>query len=287
MKNAIEINNLCKSYTDFTLDNVSFAVPEGSIMGFIGENGAGKTTTILSMLNIIQPSHGEVQILGLSPYQDALRVNAQIGVVMEDCFFYAGLRVSDISPIMRGIYQNWDEREFTDMLRRFSLPEKKFIREYSRGMKMKLQLAAALAHKPKLLILDEATSGLDPVVRSEMLDLFMEFIQDEQHSILLSSHITADLEKVADYITFIHQGKIVFTRNKDDIMQSYAVVKCTESDLAALDKTVLAGVRRSHFGCEALINNRQEVQRRFPHLLVDSVSLDDIMTFIAKEGCTC
>ena len=218
MKNAIEVQHLNKQFPGFALQDISFTVPGGSIMGFVGENGAGKTTTIKALLGLIQPDSGEATLLGLPLAGNEKEVKSQIGVVFDEAYFHDNLTLGIIDTMMAHIFGSlWDKAEFAALCSRFGLPVKKAVKTFSRGMKMKLQLAAALAHKPKLLILDEATSGLDPVVRSEMLDLFMEFIQDEQHSILLSSHITADLEKVADYITFIHNGKLIMTVSKNDL----------------------------------------------------------------------
>ncbi|MEG0110552.1 MAG: ABC transporter ATP-binding protein, partial [Oscillospiraceae bacterium] len=202
MNNSIEINSITKAYKDFVLDNVSFNVPYGSIVGFIGENGAGKTTTIKAILNIIRINSGSITVFDKDIKANAKDINKDIGTVLDGSFFYEGMEARDIAPVMRRLYKTWDDTYFTQLLSRFSLPANKVIKEYSKGMKMKLNLATALAHKPKLLILDEATSGLDPVVRNEMLDIFLEFIQEEEHSILMSSHITTDLEKIADYITF-------------------------------------------------------------------------------------
>ena len=190
MNQAIEIKGLCKSYPGFALQNVSFSLPEGSIMGFIGENGAGKTTTIKSILGLVRPDAGEISVLGLSPAADRRRIGEQIGTVLDGSFFSETLRTGEISAVMSRLHPGWDRELFSGYCRRFSLPDSKPAKDFSKGMKAKLALATALAHRPRLLILDEATSGLDPVVRSEMLDLFLEFIEDETHSILLSSHLT-------------------------------------------------------------------------------------------------
>ena len=229
MNSAIEVRGLCKHYRDFSLRDVSFTVPGGSIMGFIGENGAGKTTTIKSILGLLHTDGGSISVLGRDPVTDRRAIGQDIGVVLDGSFFYEGMRAKDISAVMSRLHSRWDKESFASYCERFALPMEKPFKEFSKGMRAKLALTTALAHHPKLLVLDEATSGLDPVVRSEMLDLFLEFIQDEEHSILLSSHITSDLEKVADYITFIHAGKIVFSKTKDDILEQYGVVKCEKS----------------------------------------------------------
>ncbi|MEG0878501.1 MAG: ABC transporter ATP-binding protein [Oscillospiraceae bacterium] len=284
MNNSIEINSITKAYKDFVLDNVSFNVPYGSIMGFIGENGAGKTTTIKAILNIIRINSGSITVFDKDIKANAKDINKDIGTVLDGSFFYEGMEARDIAPVMRRLYKTWDDNYFTQLLSRFSLPANKIIKEYSKGMKMKLNLATALAHKPKLLILDEATSGLDPVVRNEMLDIFLEFIQEEEHSILMSSHITTDLEKIADYITFLHEGKVVFSKSKDDIMENYAVVKCSMEKADALPHELIMGRRSSQFGCELLVCDKTALRRKEPDIIIDHASLDDIMTFIAKEG---
>ncbi|MEG1367054.1 MAG: ABC transporter ATP-binding protein [Oscillospiraceae bacterium] len=284
MNNSIEINSITKAYKDFVLDNVSFNVPYGSIMGFIGENGAGKTTTIKAILNIIRINSGSITVFDKDIKANAKDINKDIGTVLDGSFFYEGMEARDIAPVMRRLYKTWDDNYFTQLLSRFSLPANKIIKEYSKGMKMKLNLATALAHKPKLLILDEATSGLDPVVRNEMLDIFLEFIQEEEHSILMSSHITTDLEKIADYITFLHEGKVVFSKSKDDIMENYAVAKCSVEKANALPHELIMGRRSSQFGCELLVSDKAALRRKEPDIIIDHASLDDIMTFIAKEG---
>ena len=282
MENAIEIKGLCKNYKDFSLRNVTFNVPCGTIMGFIGENGAGKTTTLKSILGLIHTDGGSIRVLGKDPVSGRRAIGEDIGVVLDGGFFYEGMRTKDISVVMARLHPRWDASLFETYCRRFSLPDAKPFKEFSKGMRAKLSLVTALAHSPRLLVLDEATSGLDPVVRSEMLDLFLEFIQDETHSILLSSHITSDLEKIADYVTFIHQGQIVFSESKDDMMQAYGVVKCSKANEALLDRAHVKGRRESKFDVELLVDNKNAVHRAHPSLLVEQASIDDIMTFFAK-----
>ncbi len=282
MTNSIEIRGLCKSYGDFALRDVNLTLPGGAIMGLIGENGAGKTTTIKCILNLIRRDAGEIILMGRDSLREEQAAKEDIGTVLDDCFFHDTLRPKDINLIFSPVYRDWDAQLFRDYLDKFQLPEKKFIKEFSRGMKMKLSLAAALAHRPKLLILDEATSGLDPVVRDEILDEFLGFIQDEDHSILISSHITSDLEKVADYITYIHQGQVVLSDSKDAILTSYGRVGCTAAQLSALDPAELLQVRRGSYGCEALVSNRGLFHRSHPELVVDPASLEEIMLFIGR-----
>lgn len=282
-QNAIEIKNLTKVYKDFKLDNVSFSIPTGSIMGFVGENGAGKTTTLKTVLGLIEANSGNVRVFGKDPATQRKEINEDIGVVLDDCFFSETLRIKDINAIMKEMHKRWDSALYFQYCQRFSLPPMKPIKDFSKGMRAKLKLITALAHKPKLLILDEATSGLDPVVRNEMLDIFQEFIEDETHTILISSHITSDLERVADYITFIHGGKIVFSETRDEMTARYAVAKCNAQTAAALDQRWIAGRRDTHFGTEILVSDARAVQKAFPQMLMQPASIDDIMTFFAKE----
>lgn len=280
MNNAIEIKGLCKHYPDFSLEGVSFSVPRGSIVGLVGENGAGKSTTIKAVLDLIRPDGGEISLLG----QDSRRVDqamrAQLGVVMDNCGFHDNLTFKDINKIMREVYGgDWDVALFEQYRERFKLPGDKRVKEYSRGMKQKLAIAVALSHHAKLLILDEATSGLDPVIRDEILDLLLEFIQDEEHAVLISSHIISDLEKIADYIVFLHQGRVIFSENKDDLIYNYGVVKCSEEDYRAMDKSHAVAVRKNAYSCEVLIDNKGEFERKNRNLVVDATTIEDIILF--------
>ena len=282
MTNCIEIKGLCKSYPDFSLKNIDLTLPSGSILGLIGENGAGKTTTIKCILNLIRRDAGEITLLGYDNIREERPAKADVGLVLDECFFHDTLRPLDVGRILAPSFQRWDEALFRSYLKNFSLPEKKLIKEFSRGMKMKLSLSAALAHRPKLLILDEATAGLDPVVRDEILDEFLGFIQDEDHAILMSSHITSDLEKVADYIAYIHQGEVVLSDAKDSILDSYGRVGCTAAQLEDIDPRDVLRVRKGSFGCEALVKDRSAFGRKYPMLLVERTTLEDIMLFMGK-----
>ena len=228
MTYALNLNNVSKKYknSNFYLDNISFSVPSGSIMGFVGENGAGKTTTIGCILNTLSIDSGSIQILGKEINNTNTKLKEEIGIVYDGDNFPSYLSAGQISNIMSGIYTKWDESLFQSFLNRFKLNEKQKIEKYSKGMTMKLAIAVALSHHPKLLILDEATSGLDPIMRDEILDIFLDFVSSEEHSILLSSHITSDLEKIADYITFIHDGKIILSDKKDNLIYNYAIIRC-------------------------------------------------------------
>ena len=282
MTNCLEINGLCKSYPNFALDHIDLKIPGGTIMGLIGENGAGKTTTIKCILNLIQRDGGTITILGKDNVADERAAKLEVGVVLDECFFHDSLRPKDLERILGPVYPTWDNGLFEGYLKKFKLPEGKLIKEFSRGMKMKLSLAAALSHQPKLLILDEATAGLDPVVRDEILDEFLNFICDEDHAILISSHITSDLEKAADYITYIHQGRIVLSEAKDDILDCYGRVGCSAADLRTIDPSDLLRVRKGSFGCEALVPDRGAFHKKYPKLMVDKVTLEDIMLFVGK-----
>ncbi len=282
MTNCIEIKGLCKSYGDFALNNIDLTLPGGSILGLIGENGAGKTTTIKCVLNLIRRDTGEITLLGYDNVREERLAKQDVGVVLDECFFHDTLRPRDVGKILAPAYQNWDQGLFRDYLSKFGLPEKKFIKEFSRGMKMKLSLSAALAHQPKLLILDEATAGLDPVVRDEILDEFLGFIQDEDHAILMSSHITSDLEKVADYIAYIHQGQVVLSDAKDNILDSYGRVGCTAAQLESIAPQDVLRTRKGAFGGEALVKDRATFARKYPMLLVERTTLEDIMLFVGK-----
>ena len=282
MNNALEISHLTKDYGAFKLDDVSLTVPGGTIMGLIGENGAGKSTTIKCILNLIRRDEGTITVFGMDNLQQEREVKEQTGVVLDEVLFHDMLRPRQVGKILSGLYPNWDEALFTHYLEKFGLTGKKTVKESSRGMKMKLAIAAAFAAKPRLLILDEATSGLDPVVRDEILDEFLAFIQDEDHAILISSHITSDLEKVADYITYLHNGRVAVSGAKDELLDTYGKLVCSKTDLERVDQSLLAGKRVGQFGCEALVKDRHTFARRYPALTVDPVTLEDIMVFTGK-----
>lgn len=276
---ALKLSGVSKVYDGFSLQNVNIELPRGCIMGFIGENGAGKSTTIKCIMDLIHRNSGEIQVLG----QDVSAVRDKIGVVMDECSFPENLCAKDINSILKRIYKSWNEDEFSSYLKRFELPEQKMVKEYSRGMKMKLSIAAALAHDPELLILDEATSGLDPIVREEILDVFLEFIQDERRAIFVSSHIISDLEKICDYITLIHKGKVMLSDPKDELLDKYVVVKCGDKQLENIAEEAIIGVRRNQFGVQALA-----LRDAIPHGLVsDRATIEDIMLFLAKGDKTC
>ena len=282
MKNAIEVKNLTKKYQLFKLDDVSFTVPGGTIVGLIGENGAGKSTTLKCILNLIQRDRGEIALLERDNIKEERLVKEDIGVVLDETGFHDTLTADMVGNVLSRIYQKWDKNLYQELLKRYDLPRNLFLKEFSKGMRMKLAIAAALAHHPRLLILDEPTSGLDPVVRDEILDEFFAFIKDEDHAILMSSHITTDLEKVADSIIYLHRGKVLLQGEKDLLLERYGKLLCSKEQLRGVDKALLGGVRENQFGCEALVKDRSEVKRRYPELTVDPVSLDDIMVLTVK-----
>ncbi|MDE5772332.1 MAG: ABC transporter ATP-binding protein [Ruminococcus sp.] len=283
-ENAIEINGLTKKYDGFTLDNVSFSVPKGSIMGFIGQNGAGKTTTIKAILNIISKDSGAVKIFELDNVQNEFEIKENIAVVFDELPMHDTLSIKNINIIMRDIFRNWDESVFFGYVERFGLPIKKKIGQFSKGMKMKLQIAVALSHNAKLLVMDEATTGLDPVVRSEILDIFLEYLQDENNSILMSSHITSDLEKIADSVTFIDKGKILLTGYKDDILESHGLIKCTREDYASIDKSDFISARINDFGVSVMVDDVKKAQKKYPSLMIEKTNLEEIMLYYVNRG---
>lgn len=280
MENCIEIKGLCKKYSQFELKNVDLTVPCGSVMGFIGENGAGKSTTIKAILGLLTPTAGSVTVLGEEAMKLSNETKAKIGVVFDGLVFPNNLNAMQLDKVMAGIYHNWDSEKFFGYLNRFGLPLKKKFKGFSRGMEMRLSIATALSHDPQLLVLDEPTSGLDPVMRSEILDIFLEFMQDETHSILLSTHITSDLEHIADYITFVHKGQIIFTEERNEMRDKYRILKCDEQQLALIDKEDIVGIRKTRFTCEVLTTAAE----KYPDIVSDVPSIDDIMVFYVKEA---
>jgi len=280
--NAIEINNVTKHYKDFSLNQINFTVPKGTIMGFVGENGAGKTTTIKAILDLIHTDEGTINVLGRDSKNLPKDIKAQIGVVFDGSNLHDNMNAKNINFIMKNIYPNWEEKVFNHYLMKLNLPQDKIFKEYSRGMKMKLSIAIALSHQSKLLILDEATSGLDPIIRDEILDIFMEFIQDENHTILLSSHIISDIEKIADYVTFIHKGRIVFSKSKDDLIYQHGIIRCRKNDIRNIDSSFVVGIRENGFGAEVMIHSKDRFKRIYQQFEVEKVSIEEIMLFVVR-----
>ncbi len=285
LDNAIEVNGVTKKYDGFTLDSVSFEVPKGVVMGFIGQNGAGKSTTINSILNIIPINDGEIKILGMDHIKDEKAIKDRIAVVFDELPFHGSFNAKDLSKIFEGIYSNWDKEAYMNYLEQFQLPVKKKIGEFSKGMKMKLQIACALSHNAELLIMDEPTSGLDPIVRDEILRIFMKYLEDGERSILMSSHITSDLEKIADCITFIDNGKILLTGYKDEILDTHGVIKCSKEQYEAMDKEDIVSARINSYGAEVMVSDRRAMGYKYSDLILDPTSLEEIMLFyVNREG---
>ncbi len=281
-ENNILVRDLCKGFDGFLLDHVSFQVPKGRIVGFIGENGAGKSTTINLILDELKRDHGQIQIFGKENTISSVR--EEIGVVFDECNFHDAFNTSDIEKILSGVYKSWDSSLYRQYLKRFKIPERKPIGSFSKGMKMKLSIICAMAHKPKLLILDEATTGLDPVVRDEMLDLFLEFIQDEERSIFFSSHITSDIQKIADYVILIHQGKIIFEEQKDDLVYRLGILKCGKEQFASISPDDYLIHRITNVNVECLVRDKQAIRHKYKNIVVDNATLEDIMLFYIKGG---
>ena len=282
MENVLEVKNLCKKYDNFALKNVTFSLPKGMIMGFIGENGAGKTTTIKSILNIIQSYEGEIKIFGLDNRQDDKTIKEDIGVVLDDMFFPEILTPNDKNNIMKNIYKNWDTQMFNDYLKEFSLLPNKQIKTFSKGMHKKLEIAVALSHHPKLLILDEPTSGLDPVARAEVMQIFQNLLEKDECSILLSSHITTDLEHIADYITFINNGEIVLSRATNELLDNYGIVKCSEKEFKDIQRKDYIKYRKTKYEYEVLIPNKKDFKTKYNISVIDKITLDELMLLMIK-----
>ncbi|MDE6530581.1 MAG: ABC transporter ATP-binding protein [Lachnospiraceae bacterium] len=284
MENILELHQVSKTFpkSDFSLKNVTFSLPYGTILGFVGENGAGKTTTIGCILNTISKDNGTIKLFGKEMLDTDTNLREKIGVVYDGDNFPVYWTAKQLSEVMGGLYKKWDNSLFHKYLEDFHLPVRQKIRHYSKGMTMKLAIAAALAHHPELLILDEATSGLDPIMRDEMLDVFLEFVQEENHSILLSSHITSDLEKVADYITFIHNGQLLMTVSRNDLIYNYAVLRCRESQFLALDPNDILSFRKRDLQIDVLVSDGKDAQRKYKDVVVDHVSIDEIMLLLVK-----
>ena len=284
VENILEVQQISKTYkkSNFTLGQISFSLPYGAILGFVGENGAGKTTTIGCILNTVVKDSGTVKLFGREMLDSDTEIREKIGVVYDGDNFTDFFTSKQLSRVMKGLYKQWDDALFQKYLEDFHLPVKQKFKYYSKGMTMKLAIAAALSHHPQLLILDEATSGLDPVMRDEMLDVFLEFVQEEDHSILLSSHITGDLEKVADYITLIHDGRLIMTVSKNDLTYHYGVMRCRESQFLALDPGDILAYRKRDFQTDVLVSDKKEAERKYKGAVVDPVSIDEMMLLFVK-----
>ncbi len=278
--NAIEINGVTKRYKDFCLDNLTLTLPTGTILGLVGENGAGKSTTIKLIMGASMPDSGTIKVLGNpNTGEDFTSVKQDIGIVLDELHYPDILNTGDIAKIMQNSYINWDNEKYNELLKKFRLPEKKPISDFSRGMKMKLAIATALSHSAKLLVLDEATGGLDPVARDELLDIINEYTRNESNSVLMSSHILTDLEKICDYIAFIKEGQLLLCEEKDTIMERYAIIKLTPNEYKELQSNVVISAKRRGYGYEVLVD-RDLIS---PGITVEKTSLEDIFLFFSKR----
>ena len=278
--NALEIRNLTKTYPGFTLDNLNLTLPSGCIMGLIGENGAGKSTTIKLILDMIHKDSGSIIILGKDNTDGIELTKEDIGVVMDEVGIPECLTVKQVGKVMKNTFRNWDDAEYTRLIQKLALPEKKQFKEFSRGMKMKLGIAIALSHNAKLLLLDEATSGLDPVVRDEVVEMFSDFTRDENHSILISSHIVSDLEKLCDYVAFLHKGKLLLCEEKDQLRAEYGLIHCTSEELQNLPAEAIKYKKENPYGIEAMV-----LRNAVPAgVNVSPISIEELFVFMVKEA---
>ncbi len=280
--NALTVSGLTKKYREFTLSDISFEVPQGTIVGLVGENGAGKSTVINAVLGLIQKDAGTVTIFGKNEQEIDFAARNQIGVVFDSNNFPDGLTPKKLNGLLRNVFPSWDDELYFSSLKKLSLPPDKKIKTFSKGMKMKLSIVVSFSKHSKLLILDEATSGLDPIVRDDILDLFLDFVQDEDHSILVSSHITSDLEKIADYIVFIHEGRLVFSKPKDELLEKYGIVKCGAAQFDALESRDIIACRRQDYEWQALVADRDTAEKKYPDAVIVPATIDEIMLLYIK-----
>lgn len=277
--NAIEVRNVSKNFKKFNLQDISFDLPMGCVLGLIGENGAGKSTTIRLIMNSLKRDGGTIRVLGADNQDKSFQqIKNDIGVVMDEAYFPAVINTQIVDKMMAAVYDNWSSQTFRKYVNKFDLPEKQPFKEYSRGMKMKLSIAVALSHDPKLLILDEATSGLDPIIRDEILDIFNDFTREPDHSILISSHILSDLEKLCDYIAFIHKGRIVFCEEKDQLMEKYGLISCGQKKFEDIPQEAVCSKRSTDYGVNCLVR-RDMVSQVFD---IERATIEDIMLFYVK-----
>ncbi len=274
--NAIELRNVTKRYQNFILEDINLAIPEGMIVGLVGENGAGKSTTIELILNVIKANEGEIFVFG--ERNEVLNKN-EVGVVIDEAFFPDTFRIKEIEQMMKRTYQNWDSKLYFTYIERFQIPTKKKLKEFSKGMKMKLMLIVALCHEAKLLLLDEPTTGLDIMVREEFLDLFLEFTRNEKNTILISSHIVSDLEKICDYIAFLHKGKLVLMEEKDELLNQYAILKVTKEEKEDVPEEAIVRMIQKSYGYDLLVK-KEELAEAFQ---TEHTTLEDIIRLLGKE----
>ena len=278
--NALEIKDLKKSFSGFCLEELSFTLPKGCIMGLVGENGAGKSTTIKLILDMIKRDSGKITVLGRDNIEDIALIKEEVGVVLDDVGIPECLNALQVGRMMRYTFKNWNDKEYTRLMKKLNVPEKKPFKEYSRGMKMKLGIAIAMSHGAKLLILDEATSGLDPVVRDEVVDMFYEFTRNEEHSILISSHIVSDLEKLCDYVAFLHEGRLLLCEEKDKLLEEYGIIHATPEQISELDERAIRFKKQTPYGVEAIVR-REYVGEG---VKLSPVSIEELFVFMVKEA---
>jgi ABC-2 type transport system ATP-binding protein len=285
MDKILEITNVSKSYKGFSLKNINISLERGYIMGFIGPNGAGKSTTIKLIMNLIRKDNGEIKVFGLDNEKDDIAIKEKIGFVYDENHFYEELTVQEMKNIIRPFYRRWDESLFKKYVNDFNLPLMKQIKHLSKGMKMKFSLAIALSHNAELLIMDEPTSGLDPLIRNELLDVLQSVIQDENKSVFFSTHITSDLDKIADFITIINNGEILLSNTKDQLLEEYCIVKGSKDKLDSIDQEIIIGLKENRYGFEALSKNKREVIKLFGNsVIIEKPTLEEIMLFSVKRG---
>ena len=288
MENAIEIKNLSKTYQDFRLQELNLSIPAGTVMGLIGANGAGKSTLINSLLGLQKSDYQSIHILGMDLKTQEKEIKEEIGVIFDVTHYNLEFTPVFIGKVLSKIYKNWDMATYKNYLEKFHLPINKKLKKYSKGMKMKLEFAIALSHSPKLLILDEATSGLDPIFRDEVLDIIREYTEDENHTVLLSSHITSDLDKIADYIAFIHEGRLLFVKTYDEIQENYGIINCGKEVFETLSTEDIISYRKEAYGYKVMIQNKQQLRKIFRDLEIENTSIEDLMLFYVKgEKLTC
>lgn len=284
---ALDINGLTKQYRGFALDKVSFGVPYGAVVGFIGENGAGKSTTLKAILGLVKKDAGTISLLGKEERSIDFTTRGKVGVVFDGDNYPDKLTPKQLSSFLKNVYVSWDEEKYFSMLDKLSLPVNRKIKAFSKGMKMKLAIIAALSQNPELLIMDEPTSGLDPVMRDDILNMILDFVRDEMHAVLISSHITSDLEKIADYIVFIHKGKVVFCKSKEELTCQYGIMKCSAAQFEAIDKEDILCYRRQGNELDILTADREGAQRKYPNMQIIPAAVDDIMLIYIRGERVC
>ena len=282
MDYAIQVKNLTKTYKDFSLDSISLALPCGTVMGLVGENGAGKSTFINSILGIVEARYDQVSMLGYDLKTQEKLMKEDIAVIFSDSHYDLSFTPLFVGKMLSQVYKSWDQEKYMDYLKRFRLPEKTRLKKFSTGMRVKLEFAAALSHHPKLLILDEATSGLDPVVRDEILDILREFTEREDRAVLMSSHITSDLDKIADYIAYIHEGRLLFVKTYDDLQNNYGIINCGRQLFDALSPDDIAAYKKEAYSYRVLVSNKQKLKKVFSDVPIENASIEDIMLFYIK-----